>query len=150
MKTAHRGCGLWLRASLQPVTLLGVIMIAACWIAVAYATSLERTAAVERAVLRSENLVRLFEDSTDQILLGIDRTLMLLRKGYEEEPDRFDLRNWAERTAVIGPLTIQITIVGSDGYIKATTTDYSGPPVYIGDREHFRVHADSGVDVVHK
>ncbi len=148
MKAAHRGCGLWLRASLQPATLLGLIMIAGCWIAVAYATSAERATTLEGAILRSENLVRLFEESTDQILLGIDRTLLLLRKGYEEEPDHFNLRNWAERTAVIGALTIQISIIGGDGYVKATTTDYSGPPLYIGDREHFRAHADTGIDTL--
>jgi diguanylate cyclase (GGDEF)-like protein len=148
MKAAHRGCGLWLRASLQPATLLGLIMIAGCWIAVAYATSAERATTLEAAILRSENLVRLFEESTDQILLGLDRTLLLLRKGYEEEPDHFNLRNWAERTAVIGALTIQISIIGGDGYVKATTTDYSGPPLYIGDREHFRAHADTGIDTL--
>jgi hypothetical protein len=27
-----------------------------------------------------------------------------------------------------------------------TTTDYSGPPLYLGDREHFRFHIDAGAD----
>jgi diguanylate cyclase (GGDEF)-like protein len=147
-KRVCRGCGLWLRASLQPATPLGLIMIAACWLALAYATSVERAKTLEGAISRSGNITRLFEESTDQTLLGIDRTLMLLRKGYEDAPDHFDLRNWAERTAVTASATIQISIVGSDGFMKATTTDYSGPPLYLGDREHFLAHVDSGVDTL--
>jgi hypothetical protein len=99
------------------------------------------------AIQQSESLARLFEENTFQTLLGIDRTLLLLRNGYEADPGHFDLRNFADRTAVIDNLTLQVSIVGPDGFMRATTTDYSGPPLYIGDREHFRAQAgDSGTD----
>ncbi len=139
---------MWWPALLQPITPLCLLMIAVCWIAVAVETSIERTQALQGAIQQSENLARLFEESTDQTLLGIDRTLKLLRTGYESDREHFDLRNWAERTAVINPLTIQISIIGSDGFVKATTTDYSGGPLYIGDREHFIAHVNSTADTL--
>ena len=73
----------WLRASLQPTTLFGLMMIAACWIAVTFLMSIERGKTLEGAIQQSESLVRLFEENTEQTLLGIDRTLLLLRKGFE-------------------------------------------------------------------
>jgi diguanylate cyclase (GGDEF)-like protein len=136
-----RGIYIWLRASLQPATLFGIIMIAACWIAVTFVMSIDRRKTLDGASQQADSLVRLFEENADQTLLGIDRTLLLLRQGYEGDPEHFDLRNWAERTALIGARTVQITIAGPDGFIRATTTDYKGPPLYLGDREHFLVHA---------
>ena len=136
----------WLRASLQPTTLFGLMMIAACWIAVTFLMSIERGKTLEGAIQQSESLVRLFEENTEQTLLGIDRTLLLLRKGFEDDPGHFDLRNWVERTALIGGPTIQINMVGADGFMGPTTTNYSGPPLYLGDRKHFSVHVGADTD----
>ena len=145
-KIGRRGFQVWLRAALQPATLFGLMTIAACWAAVTVLISIERGKTLEAAVQQSESLVRLFAENTEQTLLGIDRTLLLLRKGFEDDPDHFDLRNWAERTALIGDLTIQINMVGADRYLGPTTTHYSGPPLYLGDRKHVRVHVDSVTD----
>src|SRR6266403_1802216 len=108
--------------------------------------SIERVKTLEGAIQETEHLVRLFEETTVQTLLGIDRTLLLLRRGYEADPGNFDLRNWADRTELVGDLTIQISIIGPDGLMKATTTDYRGQPLYLGDREHFLVHVDATTD----
>jgi diguanylate cyclase (GGDEF)-like protein len=136
----------WLRASLQPATLFGVIMIAACWIGTAFVISIERDKILEGAIQQSENLVRLFEDITVQTFQRFDRTLLLLRKGLEDDPDHFDLREWAERTALVGDLTVQLAVIGADGFATATTADYSGPPIYIGDRDHFRAQVEGNSD----
>jgi hypothetical protein len=136
----------WLRASLQPATVRGLVMIAACWTAILYVMSVEREKTLEGAIQQSESLVRLLEIDTAQTLSGIDRTLLLLRNAYEADPNRFDLRSWTERAAGTGDLTIQSSIFGPDGFMRATTTDYKGPPLYVGDREHFLVHVDAGGD----
>jgi diguanylate cyclase (GGDEF)-like protein len=146
MMSVRRGCYVWLRASLQPATLFGLSMIAACWIGVAFVMSIERGKVLEGAVQQSENLVRLFEDNTVQTFERFDRTILLLRKSLEDDPDHFDLREWAKRTALVGELTIQIAVIGADGYVTATTAEYTGPPLYLGDREHFRAHVDTDQD----
>jgi diguanylate cyclase (GGDEF)-like protein len=143
MMDAHRGYNLWLRACLQPATLFGLIMVAACWIGVALVMSIERDKIVEGAIQQSDNLVRLFEENTVQTFERFDRTLLLLRKSLEDDPDHFDLREWAERTGLVGDLTIQLSLIGADGYMKTTTVHHGGPPLYLGDREHFRAQVDA-------
>jgi diguanylate cyclase (GGDEF)-like protein len=138
----------WLRALLQPATPLGLIVIALCWYGAAFVMSIEREKTLESAIQQSENLARLFEETIIQRLQGIDRTLLLLRQGLEDDPVHFDLRNWAQRTAVVGELTIQISTAGPDGFVTGTTTDYRGPPLNIGDRDHFRAHRNSDADAL--
>ena len=136
----------WLRASLQPAALFGVVMIAACWLIVVFLMWVEREKTIEGAIQQSESLVRLFEKDTAQTLSAIDRTLLPLRNAYEAEPSHFDLRSWTERAAVIGDTTIQSSIFGPNGFMRATATDYDGPLLYVGDQEHFVVYVDADAD----
>jgi diguanylate cyclase (GGDEF)-like protein len=146
MMNVRRGYDLWLRASLQPGTVFGLAMIAACWISMTFVTSIERDKVLEGAIQQSDNLVRLFEEYTVQTIERFDQTLLLLRKALEDDPDHFNLRDWAARTALVGDLTIQLAVIGADGYATATTADDAGSLPYIGDREHFRVQVDAAAD----
>ena len=127
---------LWMRALLQPAAIAGLVMIAASWFVAAYISSLEREKAIEEAIKQSDSLVRLFEHNTVDTLARFDRTLLLLRKIYEDDPDHFDLGNWAEQSALISGDAILLTLIGADGYTKATTLPTNGPPPYLGDRPH--------------
>jgi diguanylate cyclase (GGDEF)-like protein len=142
----RRGFVTWLRASLQPATLFGLALIAACWIGLTFLMSIERAKVVEGAVQQSENLVRLFEENTVQTLERFDRTILLLRKSIEDDPTHFNLREWAERTSLVGDQTIQLALIGPDGYLKATTLNFDALQPYLGDREHFRAQADATAD----
>jgi diguanylate cyclase (GGDEF)-like protein len=142
----RRGYEAWLRAALQPGTWFGLALIAVTWIGTAFMISTERDKILEGAIQQSDNLVRLFEESSVQTFERFDRTLLLLRKSLEDDPAHFDLRDWAERTALVGDLTIQLALIGPDGFQIATTAGYSGPPLYLGDRDHFRAHADTSDD----
>ena len=139
----------WLRASMQPATALGLMMIAACWLALAYILSIERSKSVEGATQQGANLARLFEENTISTLSGIDRAMLLLREAYERDPVDFDLRDWSKRTALIGDLTIQIAVVGPDGFTTNKTTLAHGPdwvPVDVSDREYFTAQRDAQTD----
>jgi diguanylate cyclase (GGDEF)-like protein len=142
---ARRGYKVWLHALLQPGSLFALAMIAAIWIGMALMTSIERDKLLEGAIQQSDNLVSLFEENTVQTFERFDRTLILLRKSIEDDPEHFNLRDWADRAALVRDLTIQLSLVGADGYLIATTGNDSGPPLYLGDREHIRVQVD-GVD----
>jgi methyl-accepting chemotaxis protein len=37
-------------------------------------------------------------------------------------------------------------LIGPDGHLIATTYDYAGPPISLGDREHFRIQVDAKSD----
>ena len=51
-------------------------------------------------------------------------------------PSHFDLRQWAEQSALISGDAILLTLIGADGYTKSTTLNQNGPPPYLGDRPH--------------
>ena len=135
----------WLRAMLQPAPMFGMAIIAIFWFGLALLQSVERSKTLEDAIQRGDNLTRLFEENTIRLIKGVDRTLLLLRLAYETNSENFDLPYWAGRTSLLGDLTIQATFIGSDGYMKTTTTGYTGPPLYLGDREHFQAHVNAQV-----
>ena len=136
----------WLRLLLQPPMMFGIAIIAICWIGLAYQLFVEHAKTVDGAIQRGGSLARLFEENTIRLLNGVDRTLVLLRLAYEENPERFDLRHFAERTSLLGDLTIQVAAVGPDGYMTTSTSEYTGAPLYVGDREHFQIHVDAKSD----
>ena len=88
----------FLRVLLRPAPLFGLAIVAAFWITLGYLLNVERTSAVEGAIQRGSSLARLFEENTVRLFKGVDRTLLLLRLAYEENPEQFDLRRWADRT----------------------------------------------------
>jgi methyl-accepting chemotaxis protein len=136
----------WLRHLWQPAPMFGLAVIAICWIGLGYQLSVERARAIEAAIERGGSLARLFEDATIRLVSGVDQTLLLLRQAYEENPEHFDLRHWAERASLLGNVTTEVAMIGPDGYSKATTYEYTGAPIYLGDREHFQAQVAAKAD----
>jgi diguanylate cyclase (GGDEF)-like protein len=137
---------LWLRALLHSAAVAGMILIAASWFFVAFISSIEREKAIEEAIKQSDSLVRLFEHDTVETIGRFDRTLLLLRKSYEDDPAHFDLRKWAGQTALISDETFQLGVIGADGFQKETTLNYSGPAPYVGDRPHIQKQMNATTD----
>jgi diguanylate cyclase (GGDEF)-like protein len=135
---------LGLRTLLHSAAIAGVVLITASWFVVAFVSSAEREKAIGEAVKQSDTLVRLFAHSTEDILNRFDRTLLLLRKSYEDDPSHFDLRKWAGQAALVGDETYQVSMIDANGFQTVTTLDHDGPPVYLGDRPHIQeqLHTD--------
>ena len=136
----------WLSASLHASTLAGLVLIAACWLVATFVSSVEHDKTLEGALKQSDALVRLFEQNTADILARYDRTLLLLRKGYEDDPTHFDLRGWVNRTELVDNETLQLSLIGVDGHQIASTRDHSGTSAYFGDRTYFQTQLDRGTD----
>ena len=139
----------FVRALLQPAPLFGIAIVAIFWIGLALLLNVERNKALESGIQRGTSLVLLFQENTIRLFKGVDQTLLMLRLAYEENPKNFDLRRWIDRTSFLGELTIQATLIGPDGYMRATTTDYAGPPLDLRDREHFQSHLKATTDELH-
>jgi diguanylate cyclase (GGDEF)-like protein len=127
---------LWLRAFLHSAAIGGLALIVASWFVAFYISSIEREKAVEEAMKQSDSLVRLFEHNTVETIRRFDRTLLLLRKSYEDDPEHFDLRKWADQAALITDEAILLSLIGPDGYQIASTLNPSPGRVYLGDRTH--------------
>jgi diguanylate cyclase (GGDEF)-like protein/PAS domain S-box-containing protein len=137
---------IWLGALLHSATMACVILVAACWFVVAVVLSVERDKTIEGALKQSDGLVRLFEQNTVDVVERADRTLLFLRKSFEDDPVHFDLRGWATPTSLVSDETLQLTLIGTDGFSVASTADFRGPRLYLGDREHFRKQLDPAID----
>src|SRR5471032_336304 len=136
----------WTRLLLQPMPLFGMAIVGIFWIGLVYLLSVERSKTLDDAIAQGSNLARLFEENTIRLFKGVDRALLFLRLAYAKNPDNFDLRQWLDQTSLLGDLTIQAALIGADGYMKNTTTEYSGVPLYLGDREHFLAQINSKSD----
>jgi len=128
---------------------IALIMLPIFWLIYLLGISLEQRRAVQQGELHVSNVVRIFQENSERIFLSADGTLLLLRRLYESNPREFNLKYWVERTALNSGNLIQISLIGPDGYMTDSTTDYRGPPLYLGDRDHFTHLADQKSDAMY-
>jgi signal transduction histidine kinase/HPt (histidine-containing phosphotransfer) domain-containing protein/ActR/RegA family two-component response regulator len=138
----------WRPAMLQPATLLGAAMIVFTWIGLALLLTIEREKTLENATQKTNSLARQFEDYANGVLRGIDQALLFVRDAYQTDPIHFDLARLARQTQSIGGYTIQLSIIGADGFLLASTVGASDGHLYLEDREHFQAHLTTSADTL--
>jgi diguanylate cyclase (GGDEF)-like protein/PAS domain S-box-containing protein len=121
----------------SPALLIAAAMVPLFWIAFFINAHNEENRAFEQAKSHTASVAQIFEENTERIFLGVDRSLRLLRMMWERSPSTFDLKSRTDDAELIAGGTLQIAIIGADGYMLQTTADYEGPRLYLGDREHF-------------
>jgi diguanylate cyclase (GGDEF)-like protein/PAS domain S-box-containing protein len=123
----------WRSAPLQ----LALLFLPLVWIGY-FATSVsEKDDALQQARSHGTSVARLFEENTERIFERVDQSLLILRALYAQDPGGFDLKSWADKARIASGDVVQFALIGADGYLIATTANYSGSPLYLGDREHF-------------
>jgi hypothetical protein len=118
------------------------ILVVAMWAAVGFSVVTARRHALEDAHLQGRNLMIAFREEVATILRGVEVQSNLIAERMRSEGDGFDLHAWGEKNVLISPGVAQATIIGPDGNIKSTTYDIPFSSLYLGDREHFRIHLD--------
>lgn len=135
-----------LRALAQPVTYLGVAMLAFVYCAVAYLLIADRKDDFRDAVRDGENLARIIDQSYSHIFKSIDAALLLLRESYQQNTSAFNLSVLVRDPSIRNELIFDFTIYDASGRI--VDTSYSNSIVG-GDRrnlEGFSAHANSTED----
>lgn len=107
------------------------------WIGYFAITASERMDAVEQARSHGDSVAELFEENTERIFERVDQSLLVVRALYAQDPLTFSLKSWSDTARIATGDVVQFALIGSDGYMIDTTAGYSGPPLYLGDREHF-------------
>ena len=100
-------------------------------------TASERTEALQQARAHGNSVAELFEENTERIFERVDQSLRVARALYAKDPAAFSLKYWAEKAQMASGDVVQFALIGPDGYLMETTAGYSGPRLYLGDREHF-------------
>lgn len=124
---------IWRNAPLQVV----LFFLPLVWIGYFGITSSESIDALQQARSHGDSVAELFEENTDRIFERVDQSLLVVRALYTQDPIGFNLKIWADRARIASGDVVQFSLIGPDGYMLASTTGYSGPQLYLGDREHF-------------
>ena len=130
------------RATTRNILVAFGFLVVAMWVAVGFSVVKARQHALEDANSQGRNLMIAFREEVATILRGVEAQSNLIAERMRIEGDDFDLHAWGEKNVLISPGVAQATINGPDGKIKTTTYDSPFTSLYLGDREHFRIHLD--------
>jgi hypothetical protein len=139
----------WLKAALQPAPAICAFMALLVWAVLALVLQAERRWALESALQQGSNLARLLEKTTVSLLKDADRSLLLLRRAYEQDPSHFEFESSARQLVSQNPVTTGFAI--SDQYGNTTVLNSAANSVftvYIGDRDYFLQQQQANTDTL--
>ena len=129
----------------QPATYLGAGAAVFIVGMVAILIDRDRNTAYDAAMRDSSNLTRAFSDHVARTFQSADNRLLVLRKLYQHDSEKFDLTSAANDPAFRNDAAFQFSIVGPDGRIK-DSMNRGAIGNYRGDDDAFQVHIDSAAD----
>ena len=119
-----------------------LIILFICVVAAALVSD-QRQSALDRASAHSRNLSAAFEEQVRRVMDSVSGAMELIVRRIEKEGPDFDLSQWAPLMPGVAASTIQLSIIGPDGMLVASSPSKSTKPIDLSDREHFRVHRDN-------
>ncbi|QID17549.1 EAL domain-containing protein [Nitrogeniibacter mangrovi] len=123
-----------------------MVVIGALWWGIGHQLDSTRES-VERNTRKDlSNLSLAFGEHIRSLAQGLDQTLVGLREHWAEGRTAFEAAVHRYRTAVDRDYNIQIAVIDRDGRLAYSNLDPNVKPISLVDREHFRVHRDSGRD----
>jgi len=102
----------------------------------------ERAAIQEEGRKHTSNLARAFEEHIRRTVKEIDQTLLVLKRGYESDPQRFALWEWPARELLLQDLSVQIAIADRDGTIVGTTEGPAPVAASVRNDDLFNYHLE--------
>ncbi len=103
------------------MSLFGALVVLLIVVGVAQQLSSERNAILDEARKHTSNLARAFEEHIRRTLKEVDQTLLVLKRGYENDPQHFRLWDWPGKELLLQDLSVQIAMADKDGTIVGTT-----------------------------
>jgi len=137
--------------TIRPLLIVGVTVIASIyyWSSLVDTQKLEMDAARHRGEAHVQQLNESVDQQLDATLRSVDIGLNHLRTIYVHDRKIFD-RSVQDVMAAYPRGMLQYAIViGADGYLdysSDTTKNLGKEHIFMGDREYFRVHAESSED----
>jgi len=129
----------------QLITAIAVIVVS-IWGTVAYQVVSERQAALRTAAQNGRNLSSVVAEHFSSYSSGADLLLQRLRAQWTRDPKRFAQAVAAEKGLRKDAFAVQVAVIGADGWLAYTDLRESKQRVFLGDREHFKVHRGGGPD----
>ena len=126
-------------AQRRSTAIFGVLIIAMLWAGVVMKYSEDVQANKREAERSNQNFAMVFEENLLRSIGEIDKALT--RK------DSTDFNTIANTTDVLSEIIVQVAIIDAGGIMRASNAGpQPAPPMDLSDREHYRVHVNSGKD----
>ena len=107
-----------------------------------------RTSLLEQAEKRAVQLAGALGDQAAMLLGNTDFALRELRDAWIANRANFDATVQSLQATYPDRSVVHVAVIGADGYVAFSTRGVDGR-VFAGDREHFKVHAESKADALH-
>src|SRR5258706_242727 len=130
---------------IQVITAIAVIMVS-IWGAAAYQVVSERQAALRTAAQHGKNLSSTVAEHFSSYARAADLLLQRLRIPWTRDPKRFAQAVAIEKQLRKDGFPVQISVIGADGWLAYSDLREAQQRVFLGDREHFKVHRSGGPD----
>lgn len=117
-----------------------LVLLTATWVALAVLIHQDRTNVVEAVERDTANLARAFAEHCTRTLQGVDQAVQFLKHEYERAGTRSDLTGLIQAGVINARLFNQLSVIDAQGNFAMSNLPFK--PVYLGDREHFRVHVE--------
>lgn len=137
------------RALAQLKAILSLSMIVLVWGSIHTILVVEHESSLSGAEQNTRNLARVFEEHVVRAIRDTDKTLLFLRSAYEKSPHGFNIQRWVDGEYFRNDLTLQLAIIGADGFLVSTNVGPVTSPMDLSDREHFRVHVNTTNDEIY-
>jgi two-component system sensor histidine kinase/response regulator len=124
------------------ILLFGALVILLIIGGVYYQLSNEHEAILEEARKHTSNLARAFEEHIRRTVKEVDQALLVLKRGYENDPQHFKLWEWSGKELLLQDLSAQISIANRDGVVLGTTDGPAPVMVSVRNEDVFLHHVD--------
>ncbi|CAN5480155.1 hypothetical protein BH10PSE16_BH10PSE16_15760 [soil metagenome] len=121
------------------VMLLLASFLAILWSSVAWNDSNSEKRAIKDSRRQTTLLALLFTKHTTATFKSVDHALLELRQTWMTHPS--DMRSHIKAdTGFLGDAVLQTAIIDAHGFLVFSTLELPRQPMFLGDREHFKVH----------
>jgi two-component system, sensor histidine kinase len=124
----------------------GLFSLFLIWLGALYFSRADFSQTENAAYQNATNLARAFEEHIIRVLQAYDQTLLFVRSSYANDPDRFNLANWAHQQHFVSDLAVQVAIVDKNGLLRDSNLSGASRYLDLSDRDHFRVHMNTSRD----
>ncbi len=122
------------------MALFGALVVLLVVGGVAQQLSSEKAAIIEEARKHTSNLARAFEEHIRRTVKEVDQSLLVLKRGYESDPQGFKLWEWPGKDLLLQDLSVQIAMADKDGVLVGTTEGPAPVTASVKNEDYFLYH----------
>jgi diguanylate cyclase (GGDEF)-like protein len=134
------------RAVTLTSVVLGTAMIVMIWVGIAWKYQDQAANDYREAVQHNMNVTLLIEENVLRTIGEIDQALTHLRRLIEEGGGAVGYHQLLNSPQFASEIITQYSVLGADGFLRASSLESRPPPLDLRDREHFRFHLERSGD----